>query len=119
MTDLTFSESTLYERVAAIIDTARTQVARTVNTAMVHAYWGVGREIVEVEQHGQDRAGYGDALLARLSAQLTARYGKGFNTTGLKRMRQFYRAFPRGSTLPLDLGGPDIGAAPGHLSPAD
>lgn len=51
------SEEHLYERVAAILDEARSRVARTVNTAMVHAYWLVGREIVEVEQHGAERAG--------------------------------------------------------------
>jgi hypothetical protein len=35
---------------------ARSRVARTVNTAMVHAHWLIGREIVEVEQHGAERA---------------------------------------------------------------
>ena len=40
----------LYERVAQILEQARGQVARSVNTAMVQAYWLVGREIVEVEQ---------------------------------------------------------------------
>ena len=43
-------EERLYERIAAILDEARSRVARTVNTAMVQAYWLVGREIVEVEQ---------------------------------------------------------------------
>ena len=37
----------LYERVTAILDEARSRVARTVNTAMVHAHWFIGREIVE------------------------------------------------------------------------
>ena len=50
-------EERLYERVAAILDDARARVARTVNTAMVHAYWSIGREIVETEQHGRERAG--------------------------------------------------------------
>jgi hypothetical protein len=44
------TEERLYERIAAILDEARSRVARTVNTAMVHAYWLVGREIVEVER---------------------------------------------------------------------
>jgi predicted nuclease of restriction endonuclease-like (RecB) superfamily len=109
-------EELLYERVAAILDEARGRVARTVNTAMVHAYWLVGREIVEVEQQGKGRAEYGDESLKRLAARLTKRFGKGFNLTGLKRMRQFYRAFPRGSSLSAELGGPQKGAAAGHLS---
>ena len=50
----------LYERVAQILEEARGQVARSVNTAMVQAYWLVGREIVEVDQSGEERASYGD-----------------------------------------------------------
>ena len=52
-------EERLYDRIAATLDEARSRVARTVNTAMVHAYWLVGREIVEVEHapvlHGVPR----------------------------------------------------------------
>jgi predicted nuclease of restriction endonuclease-like (RecB) superfamily len=109
-------EERLYERIATILDEARGRVARTVNTAMVHAYWLIGREIVEVEQQGKERAGYGDELLRKLASKLTKRFGKGFNLTGLKRMRQFYRAFPQGSSLPVERGGPQKGAAAGHLS---
>jgi predicted nuclease of restriction endonuclease-like (RecB) superfamily len=117
MRDLTSApEKHLYKRIAAILDDARSRVARTVNTAMVHAYWFVGREIVEVEQQGQARAGYGDELLKKLAAKLGQRFGKGFNLTSLKRMRQFYRAFPEGSALPVELGGPQIGAASRHFS---
>ncbi len=117
MNDLTSTpEEKLYERVAAILDEARSRVARTVNTAMVHAYWLIGREIVEVEQQGKERAGYGDEVVSRLAARLSNRFGKGFTITGLKRMRQFYRAFPDGSAIPVDLGGPDKGAASRHLS---
>ncbi len=117
MTDLANTpEARLYERVAAILDEARGRVARTVNTAMVHAYWLIGREIVEVEQKGNERAGYGDQVLKGLEPRLTKRFGKGFNLTSLKRMRQFYRAFPEGSTLPVELGGAQKGAALRHLS---
>jgi predicted nuclease of restriction endonuclease-like (RecB) superfamily len=112
-------EEHLYERVAAILDEARSRVARTVNTAMVHAYWFVGREIVEVEQHGQSRAEYGNELLKKLAPKLKKRFGKGFNLSSLKRMRQFYRVFPEGSALPVALGGPEKGAAARHLSGGD
>lgn len=110
------SSDELFERIAAIVEAARGHVARSVNTAMVHAYWHIGREIVEVEQHGQDRARYGDELVKQLSARLTRQFGKGFNITSLKRMRQFYRAFPNGSAIPTELGGPEKGAAVRHLS---
>lgn len=49
-------EDVLYERVAGIIEASRTRMARSVNAAMVQAYWLIGREIVEVEQRGTERA---------------------------------------------------------------
>jgi predicted nuclease of restriction endonuclease-like (RecB) superfamily len=88
----------LYARVADILDRARGAVARTINTTMVQAYWLIGREIVEVEQGGE-RAEYGDMVLERLSNQLVGQFGSGFSTTGLKRMRKFYRVFPQGSAI--------------------
>lgn len=93
------TEEALYERVAHIIEAARGQVARTVNTAMVHAYWLIGREIVEVDQKGAERAAYGEGLMKRLAGHLSTRFAKGFSLAGLKRMKQFYLAFPRGSAL--------------------
>lgn len=92
-------EEHLYERIAAILDEARSRVARSINTAMVHAYWLIGREIVEVEQHGAERAGYGEGLMKRVATRLSAKFGKGFSLASLKRMKQFYLAFPQGSAL--------------------
>jgi predicted nuclease of restriction endonuclease-like (RecB) superfamily len=89
----------LHARVAAILEQARGAVARTINTAMVQAYWHVGREIVEVEQSGEQRAGYGDEVIKNLSKQLVRSFGKGFSVSGLKRMRQFFRVFPGGSAI--------------------
>jgi hypothetical protein len=101
------SEDALYERIARIIDAARTDVARSVNTAMVHAYWLIGREIVEVEQAGELRAGYGEQVLDRLAARLTKAFGRGFSPRTLRRVRQFYLTYPSGSVLPPELGGPE------------
>ena len=97
-------EEHLYRRVAAILDEARSRVARTVNTAMVHAYWLIGREIVLVEQQGKERAGYGEGLMRRVAARLSSTFGKGFSLASLKRMKQFYLAFPSGSALMADTG---------------
>lgn len=93
------TEEQLYERVADILEQARGQVARTVNTAMVNAYWLVGREIVQVEQHGQERASYGESVISRLAARLQRRFGRGFSAQNLWRMRQFFVAFPNGSKI--------------------
>ena len=96
--DLT--EGALYDRVARIIEAARSHVSRTVNTAMVHAYWHIGREIVEVEQAGEERAEYGSQLIERLADRLSAQFGKGFSPRTLRRVRQFYLTYPEGSSLP-------------------
>jgi len=42
----------------------------------------------------QRRAGYGEQLMARLSAGLTARFGRGFSPDNLENMRRFFAAYP-------------------------
>ena len=84
----------VYQRVLAILTEARSRVARTVNSEMVRAYWLVGREIVEEEQSGRARAGYGEELIDRLSARLRGELGAGFTPTNLKYMRIFYVTYP-------------------------
>ncbi len=61
---------------------------------MTASYWEIGRRIVEFEQGGQDRAEYGQALLKRLSADLSARFGRGFGVDSLESMRLFYKTYP-------------------------
>ncbi len=56
----------LYGRIQAILAEARSQAWRAVNSAMVVAYWEVGRAIVEDEQHGRGRAEYGADLINEL-----------------------------------------------------
>ncbi len=83
----------LFQRVAGILDEARTQTVRSVNTWMVTAYWLIGREIVEVEQGGKERAEYGARLLEGLSGRLTKRFGKGFSVQSLGNFRNFFLTF--------------------------
>ena len=61
---------------------------------MVSAYWLVGREIVEAEQHGRQRAGYGQETIDQLSERLRASLGKGFTPSNLRYMWLFYRTYP-------------------------
>lgn len=68
-------EDALFARVVDIIEAARGHVSRSVNTAMLQAYWLIGREIVEVEQHGEKRAGYGDEVIERLAQRLAGSVG--------------------------------------------
>lgn len=86
-------------RISTIIETARNRVRTVVDSEMVRAYWEIGREIVEDEQQGEERAGYGEFLLKKLARDLTSRYGKGFDYSNLKNMRQFYKAYPIGDAL--------------------
>ena len=73
---------------------ARRQALTVVNAVMVQAYWSIGREIVEVEQKGEERAEFGTRLMETLSERLTKEFGKGFDASNLRYMRLFYLAFP-------------------------
>ena len=84
----------LYERIRQILESARTNMARTVNTTQVVANWLIGREIVEEEQKGERRAVYGEQLIAELSEKLQKDFGVGYGTTNLKLFRQFFLAYP-------------------------
>jgi len=83
----------LFGRIVSILEQARTNVVRSVNSEMVLAYWYIGREIVQELQGGEERAEYGERLLDDLSGQLAQRYGKGFSVTSLKYFRSFYIAY--------------------------
>ena len=94
MTDITPSAAECLARVRAILQSGRRQALHTVNAVMVQAYWQIGREIVEEEQRGQDRAAYGTRLIDELAAALTKEYGQGFIPRNLRYMREVYQAFP-------------------------
>jgi predicted nuclease of restriction endonuclease-like (RecB) superfamily len=83
----------IFDRVVSILEQARGNVVRTVNSNMVMAYWLIGREIVQELQGGKKRAEYGKQILADLSKGLTERYGKGFSVTNLRYFRLFYQAY--------------------------
>lgn len=80
----------LFNRAVLTLEQARLNIVRTVNSQMVIAYWLIGREIVEDEQHGKARAEYGKRVIEDLSRHLTERYGKGFSVSNLWSFRQFY-----------------------------
>ena len=82
----------LYERILQILESARVTAARSVNTAQVVANWLIGREIVEEEQRGSNRAEYGQQLILQLSEQLKRDFGSGYSAQSLFYMRQFYQS---------------------------
>jgi predicted nuclease of restriction endonuclease-like (RecB) superfamily len=83
----------LYIEIKSILQQARQTAYRAVNFTMVLAYWEIGRRIVEDEQQGKKRAGYGESLIKELSQKLTADFGKGFTEPNVWNMRQFYLVF--------------------------
>jgi DUF1016 N-terminal domain len=85
----------LFDRVREILESARVNVARTVNTTQVVANWLIGREIVEEEQRGKKRADYGHKALADLSARLGREYGRGYSVDSLEAFLQFYLDYSR------------------------
>ena len=84
----------LYQRVREILESAQAGVVRTVNTTQVVANWLIGREIVEEEQKGAVRAGYGEELIRDLARQLTKEFGKGYSRDNLFWFRRFYGQYP-------------------------
>lgn len=83
----------LFDRIVTILEQARGNVVRAVNTNMVLAYWLIGREIVQDFQAGEERAEYGKQLLSDLSTRLTQRYGNGFSVPNLQNFRKLYLAY--------------------------
>lgn len=82
-----------YQDISLLLDNARKQAKTAVNTAMVYTYYEIGRRIVEEEQHGENRAAYGQQILQGLSDHLTKAFGKGYSVGNLKNIRQFYIVF--------------------------
>ena len=91
----------LYRRVRQIIESARAGAARSVNTTQVVAYWLIGREIVEEEQKGHAKAGYGDNLMRALASRLAEEFGDGYGLTNLKMIRKFYLTYDQLVDLPI------------------
>jgi len=80
----------LVNDIVELLEHARRQSARLVNTVLTATYWEIGHRIIEFEQHGETRAQYGRNVLLKLSDHLTKIFGKGFAVDNLERMRQFY-----------------------------
>ena len=85
----------------SIVD-AQHKLSAAVNSAMVTAYWEIGEQIYKACGEN-DRAGYGKGLLRFLADNLTAEFGKGFDESNLRKMRQFYSVYPNRDTLCPDL----------------
>jgi len=101
------SQNGYYQKLLAQITAAyqqgRQSATIAVNSHLVKTYWLIGQYIVEYEQTGHPRATYGNALMKRLSKDLTTALGKGFSLSNIHRMRQFYQTYPILAELPQKL----------------
>ena len=91
-----------YGSVRSTILAARSSVCRAVNSAMVFAYWEIGRQVVEASG-GKERAEYGEGLLKYLAKRLSAEFGNAFSERNLRYMRQFFLLFPMRNALRSEL----------------
>lgn len=96
-------ESKKYETLVTDIENAvanaKDSIATNINKVMVRTYWSIGRYIVEYEQAGSVKAGYGKQLLRQLSKDLTLRLGRGYSHSNLSNMRKFYNYYPTFQTV--------------------
>jgi len=92
-------KSKLYSEIKGVLEKARAQVVHTVNHTMVSAYFEIGRLIVEHEQDGDEKAGYGLQTLKALSTKLTLEFGRGFSKRNLENMRKFYLEYGKTQTV--------------------
>jgi len=91
------------EEIKGILSRAKQTAVTAVNSAMVFAYWEIGKRIVEEEQKGEERAAYGKNLLDNLAESLSEDFGKSFDARELRRIRQFYLSFPIRDTVRPEL----------------
>lgn len=92
MSKLTIDQQ-LFAQIVQLLQAARQNIVRSVNQTMVYTYYEIGRMIVEDEQQGKERAGYGKKVLKELSKQLNLEFGKGFSVDNLQNMRQFFLTY--------------------------
>ena len=96
------TNTNLYADIKSILEEARNRVYSAANSAMVAAYWNIGKLLFEASGENE-RSAYGKKLLDTISAQLTTEFGKGFTVRNLQMMRKFYRTFPNANALRSEL----------------
>jgi hypothetical protein len=79
--------------VRQLITDARRQTAVAVNMGLTVLYWRIGKRL-SVEVLRSERAAYGEQIVATLSRELVAEFGRGYTEKSLRRMMQFAQAFP-------------------------
>ena len=95
--------NSLINNIGEILEEGRRKAIHSVNSILVQTYWNIGKQIVEYEQKGKEKAEYGSDLLESLAKDLKIKYGKGFNLRNLYLMRKFYILFKNSVTSSRNL----------------
>ena len=95
--------NSLITEIKEVMQNARQNVARQVNSELLTAYWNIGRIIVEHEQDSKTRADYGTQTLRELSKALTSEFGRGFSVSNIQFMRRFYQTYQIQQTVSVKL----------------
>ena len=89
--------------IKTVLESARRNVSRQVNSELLSTYWNIGRIISEYEQTVPERADYGKQTLRVLARALTAEFGKGFSVSNIQFMRRFYQTYQIQQTVSVEL----------------
>jgi len=82
----------LVDAIRSVHEQLSRHALKAVNVGLTVRNWLIGFYIREYEQHGSDRAKYGEQLLQRLSERLPP--DDAFSYCSLKLYRQFYDSYP-------------------------
>ena len=99
MTEPIFNVEGLYQRISSHLHQAKSNVLRSIDTELLTAYWNIGKEIVEEEQKGLERAEYGKSIIRQLSERLIKEFGRGYSETNLATIRKFYLTYSGHSNI--------------------
>ncbi len=68
------------------------------NSETLHNYWNIGKLLIEA-QGGEKRAKYGNGLIKEWSLIFVSKYGKDYEATKLRKMRQYFLEFKKCVTV--------------------
>jgi predicted nuclease of restriction endonuclease-like (RecB) superfamily len=87
------NETALLEDLRSLILSARQRIAVVANSTATLLYWHLGQRLMKENLQNQ-RAAYGKQILATVSRELTAEFGRGFSYATVNRAIQFSELFP-------------------------
>jgi len=87
------NETALLEDLRSLIISARQRISVVANSTTTLLYWHLGQRLLKENLQNQ-RAAYGKQILATVSRELTAEFGRGFSYATVNRAIQFSELFP-------------------------